>query len=232
MAQDAVQHAEHKAITDPRQWWATVTQTLYRRAGQPHFLLYPYVVGMAVAAVVTLFLLFAHIPHVMEGNVPDVQRTRENFEQVQALFIMTMGMMLCCGALGGCLFDMRGLIQHSANSDFDPHHNASYLLRPFAGAMSGFIVFLVLVGGLFALDIQPPRSNNEELDWVILRRQLPFMAFATLAGYSSHVFMGKLKAISEVIFSMPETEKRPGPATSGPTEATPANVNGNTPHVS
>jgi hypothetical protein len=35
------------------------------------------------------------------------------FHAIRLLFVMTMAMTLCCGALGGCLFNMRGLIKHA-----------------------------------------------------------------------------------------------------------------------
>jgi len=152
-----------------------------------------------------LFALFLHIPQVPEHKAP-LPPTEEavRFTGMRLLFVMTMGRTLCCGALGGCLFNMRGLIKHALEKNFDRAYHAAYLLHPFAGALSGFIVFLVLVGGLFAMEVQPPHTRTDELDWIILRRQLPFMAFATLAGYASHVFMIKLKDIAEVLFSIPE----------------------------
>jgi len=182
-------------------------------SGQPPLFLWYYVIGVSVVSLVILFILFLKIPQVPEsrnrplsGEIADQipQAEKERFEAIRSLFVMTMGMTLFCGALGGCLFDMRGLIKHESEKDFDMAYYSSYILRPFAGSLSGFIVFLVLVGGLFSMEVQPPNNSAGEMDWIILRRQLPFMAFATLAGYASHVFMMKLKDIAEVIFSIPE----------------------------
>jgi len=182
---------------------------------QPHWGLWLYATGLSVLLLGVLFYLFLHIPQVPEakpslpaGAAADTalaaQAEEARFNTIRLLFVMTMAMTLCCGALGGCLFNMRGLIKHALEKNFEMAYKAAYILQPFAGALSGFIVFLVLVGGLFSMEVQPPHNTTGELDWIILRRQLPFMAFATLAGYASHVFMMKLKDIAEVLFSIPE----------------------------
>ena len=199
-----------------------------QKPNQPPRYLWWYVIFISAVSIYILFTLFSKIPQVSESKNrsfsvvetarlvdknEEEKKEKERFEAIRDLFVMTMGMTLCCGALGGCLFDMRGLIQHSTHGgkngygDFHESYISSYIIRPFAGAVSGFIVFLVLVGGLFSMELQPPNNNTGEIDWIILRRQLPFMAFATLSGYASHVFMMKLKDVSEVIFSIPGRDK-------------------------
>ena len=59
------------------------------------------------------------------------------------LFLYTCGMMICCGTIGGSLYDIRGLIKHSTNNDFDPLCTLSYLLRPIAGGLSSLVAFSV-----------------------------------------------------------------------------------------
>jgi hypothetical protein len=76
-------------------------------------------------------------------------------------------MMICCGTIGGSLYDIRGLIKHSTKNDFDPLCTLSYLLRPIAGG---------------------------------------------LAGYSSQVFMLKLKEIADAAFSTRERDNGNGHA--------------------
>ena len=240
-AQDAVHQSPEPALSAEKPG-----------ASQPHWGLWLYAIGLSILLLGVLFCLFLNIPQVPEHKPPlSANGTAETalaakeeevrFNAIRLLFVMTMAMTLCCGALGGCLFDMRGLTKHALEKNFDMAYKSAYILQPFAGALrivreiavaffpeltfqplairgsggstatvnnwpvlSGFIVFLVLVGGLFSMEVQPPHNSTGELDWIILRRQLPFMAFATLAGYSSHVFMMKLKDIAEVIFSIPE----------------------------
>jgi hypothetical protein len=202
-AQDAVHRSPEPALSAEKPG-----------ASQPHWGLWLYATGLSILLLGVLFCLFLNIPQVPEHKPPLpaagtaqtalAAQEEERFNTIRLLFVMTMGMTLCCGALGGCLFDMRGLTKHALEKNFDMAYKSAYILQPFAGALSGFIVFLVLVGGLFSMEVQPPHSSTGELDWIILRRQLPFMAFATLAGYASHVFMMKLKDIAEVIFSIPE----------------------------
>jgi hypothetical protein len=184
----------HEQDNEKKNFMEIVKQIFYTKGQKPPIYIYIYVVLVGMVSLGVLFCLFFQIP--------DIEKP--GFENLRYFFIITMAMTLCCGSLGGCLFDLRGLIHHSSVEDFNINYIPSYILRPFAGALSGFIVFLVLVGGLFALNVQPPDNNSDNLEWIILRSQLPFMAFSALAGYSSNVFMMKLKQISEAVFSPPE----------------------------
>jgi hypothetical protein len=194
--------AEHDAV---HQLPAPVLSVEKPGASQPHWGLWLYVTGLSVLLLGVLFCLFLSIPQVPEHK-PGLSATEEaaHFHALQHLFVMTLGMTLCCGALGGCLFNMRGLIKHTSEKDFEIAYQLAYIMQPFAGAVSGFIVFLILVSGLLSIGVQPPHPATGDMEWIFLKQQLPFMAFATLAGYASHVFMMKLKDIAEVIFSIPE----------------------------
>jgi hypothetical protein len=108
-------------------------------------------------------------------------------------------MMLLGGAVGGSLFDLRGLIKHSAAGDFDPRYGVSYILRPLTAAISGLFVFYLLVGGILAFTNLG--SQDTPHGWATGPGILPYLAFAILAGYGSKQFMQKLKDLADSLFA-------------------------------
>jgi hypothetical protein len=124
------------------------------------------------------------------------------------LFLYTCGMMIACGTIGGSLYDIRGLIKHSTHNDFDPLCTLSYLLRPVAGGLSSLIAFfLLLVGALgFSYSHDPVGGAG----WTSFDGRLPYLAVGFLAGYSSQVFMLKLKEIADAAFSSRERDNGNG----------------------
>ncbi len=112
---------------------------------QPPAWLVGTVIAYFVATAVGLGLLMLHIPH-REGAMPQDEFVEQSSS---LLFLFTCGMMICCGTIGGSLYDIRGLIKHSTHNDFDALCTLSYLLRPIAGGLSSLIAFfLLLVGAL------------------------------------------------------------------------------------
>jgi hypothetical protein len=164
----------------------------------------PWLVGTVIAyfasAALGLGLLMLHIPR-REPSMP-----QEDFieQSSSLLFLFTCGMMVCCGTIGGSLYDIRGLIKHSTHNDFDPLCTLSYLLRPIAGGLSSLIAFfLLLVGALgFSYSHDPVGGAG----WTSFDGRLPYLAVGFLAGYSSQVFMLKLKEIADAAFSSGERE--------------------------
>ena len=124
------------------------------------------------------------------------------------LFLYTCGMMMCCGTIGGSLYDIRGLIKHSTHNDFDSLFVLSYLLRPIAGGLSGLVAFfLLLVGALgFSYSHDPVAGAG----WTSFDGRLPYLAIGFLAGYSSQVFLLKLKEIADAAFSSRQRENGNG----------------------
>ncbi len=184
---------------------------------QPPIWLAGTVIAYFVAAAVGLGLLMLRIPH-REGALPQ----DEFLEQSSSLlFLFTCGMMICCGTIGGSLYDIRGLIKHSTHNDFDPLCTLSYLLRPIAGGLSSLIAFfLLLVGALgFSYSHDPVGGAG----WTTFDGRLPYLAVGFLAGYSSQVFMLKLKEIADAAFSSAERDNGNGnghvPAARSETEA-------------
>lgn len=171
---------------------------------QPPAWLVGTVIAYFVAAAFGLGLLMLRIPH-REGALSQ----DEFLEQSSSLlFLFTCGMMICCGTIGGSLYDIRGLIKHSTHNDFDPLCTLSYLLRPIAGGLSSLIAFfLLLVGALgFSYSHDPVGGAG----WTSFDGRLPYLAVGFLAGYSSQVFMLKLKEIADAAFSSGERDNGNG----------------------
>jgi hypothetical protein len=162
------------------------------------------VIGYFIAATVWLGFLLLRVPH-SDGALPvEVFLEQRSGE----IFLYTCGMMICCGTIGGSLYDIRGLIKHSTKNDFDTLCTLSYLLRPIAGGLSSLIAFfLLLVGALgFSYNHDPVGGAG----WTTFDGRLPFLAVGFLAGYSSQVFMLKLKEIADAAFSTRERDNGNG----------------------
>ena len=143
--------------------------------------------GLAGVAFVTLL---ARLPN-LSGETPGIDLTR--------VFVMMMAAMFAAGALGGSLYNFRGLIKHSAEEDYLDAYNLSYYLRPVSGAISGLLVFFLLMGGVMTLTAG---TAGTSLSWITFQGRMPYLAFGILAGYGSHEFMLKLKDVAESLFTI------------------------------
>jgi hypothetical protein len=172
--------------------------------GQPPRWLVATVIAYFVAAAAALGFLMLRVP------VRPQEAALESFLEQSSgiLFLFTCGMMICCGTIGGSLYDIRGLIKHSTHDDFEPLFTLSYVLRPIAGGLSSLVAFfLLLVGALgFSYSHDPVTGAG----WTSFEGRLPFLAIGFLAGYSSQVFMLKLKEIADAAFSSGERENGNG----------------------
>ena len=135
---------------------------------QPPMRLVGTVIGYFVAATVWLGFLVLRVPH------RDATAPVEAFLELRGgeVFLYTCGMMICCGTIGGSLYDIRGLIKHSTHNDFDPLFTLSYLLRPIAGGLSSLVAyFLLLVGALgFSYSHDPVGGAG----WTTFEGRLPY----------------------------------------------------------
>ena len=171
---------------------------------QPPGWLVGTVIGYFVLAAAALGVLMLYVPH-KTGDVPFEQFLEQESGR---LFLYTCGMMIACGTLGGSLYDIRGLIKHSVEDDFEPLFTLSYLLRPVAGGLSSLVAFfLLLVGALgFSYSHDPVGGAG----WTSFDGRLPYLAIGILAGYSSQVFLLKLKEVSDATFSTRERDNGNG----------------------
>jgi hypothetical protein len=185
---------------------------------QPPMRLVGTVIGYFIAATIWLGFLVLRVPH------RDSALSMEDFLELRGgeVFLYTCGMMICCGTIGGSLYDIRGLIKHSTHNDFDPLFTLSYLLRPIAGGLSSLVAFFMLLVG--ALGFSYSHDPVGGAGWTSFDGRLPYLAVGFLAGYSSQVFMLKLKEIADAAFSGRERENGNGHSRAGESAERPRKV--------
>jgi hypothetical protein len=173
--------------------------------GQPPFWIILSVIFFFVFGAGMLVLLILHVP-APEGLTAEQFTVFVN-RNGRHVFLFIMGMMISCGLLGGSLYDIRGLIKHSAHNDYKRTYDLSYLLRPVAGSLCGLIALFLLMAG--QLGMSPGDKGLASTGWVTFEGRLLYLTFGFLAGYASQVFMAKLKDIADAAFSTatPETKK-------------------------
>lgn len=155
-------------------------------------------IGTAGAGAVVLLLQQADLPTGSAAAIPDAD--------VRVAFVRTVALMFVAGILGGCLYNFRGLVKHTQEEDFKSSYQLSYYLRPISGGLSGIIVFFLLLGGAMTLDVG--RSSGG-VTWGTLLGRMPYIAFALLAGYSSHEFTLKMKDLAESLFAQRKRKEEP-----------------------
>ena len=115
-------------------------------------------------------------------------------------------MVLASGAIGGCLYNFRGLTKHVQDRDFFPRYALSYRLRPFSGALCGLFVFALVYGGVLTLTLDRSEAVMDH------RSAILYVAIALLAGYGSHEFLRKVKDINRTLFALSDAERQDRPA--------------------
>jgi hypothetical protein len=128
----------------------------------------------------------------------NISRDDERVELRQVLAI-TIGIMFLAGVVGGSLANLRGLIKHSVDNDYEERYSLSYYLRPFSGGICGVVVFFLLLGGAITLTYGKPEAGTA---WSSVRGRMPYVALALLAGYGSTEFMMKLKELAQSLFAI------------------------------
>jgi len=169
--------------------------------GQPPKFIVVYVIGLFIGTACVMAALIYFIPH--KTNLGDLGPFIKT--EGRRIFIFTAAMMAGCGVLGGCLYDIRGLIKHSINEDFEQRYSLSYVLRPIAGALTGLIAFFLLLGGALTFTTNDIAKGA---GWATFAGRMPYLAVGLLAGYASQVFMMKLKDIADAIFAPKNSKSR------------------------
>ncbi len=144
-----------------------------------------------VAATASLVLLLLLVyPFATGAWDADVLR------QVALVFMMLLG-----GALGGCLYNLRGIVKHMQEQDFFDHFELTYRLRPVSGALCGIFVFALVYGGVLTLSVGSDTVLIEE------RAAVLYLGITLLAGYGSHEFLRKVKDLNRTLFALSASEE-------------------------
>lgn len=187
--------AEDVARADPQ------VQSCPGNVGQPPGGLIRCTVSSSVIVLISFCsLLWALAGHGVAGEEP-VAEGRHYAVGIHTLLVIATTFV--SGALGGCLYSLRGLIKHSAKNDFNVYYNYWYLLSPLSGGISGIVVFFLLLGGALTLNISTSSEGLRGIEGLALA---PYIAFALLAGYASRTFMLKMKDVADSLFSLKSEE--------------------------
>lgn len=166
----------------------------------PPRLLMVYIVVSAILSV-TLLLLSFWCPL----NVDKVQINSGQGPNHRQIFFLTTFIMFVAGMAGGCLSNIRRIIQHSAPGPFDLIYCLSYYLRPLLGGIAGIVVFFLLLGGTLTFNVG--NTGGSIKAWMTLSGRAPYIAFALLAGYGSKEFTNKLTDLADSLFALSRNKK-------------------------
>ena len=152
--------------------------------------------GFTSVVVIFLLALFAYV---YSGGPPFPLETTPgtHWSWRAAVIIMT----LSGGALGGCLYNFRGITKHMENRDFYRHYGLSYYLRPLSAALCGIFVFALVYGGVLTLTLGKSAAVLDHRSIIL------YIAIALLAGYGSHEFLRKIKDLNRTLFALSEAER-------------------------
>ena len=111
-------------------------------------------------------------------------------------------LVLSSGAIGGCLYNFRGIKKHLEKENFKSKYLLSYLLRPLSAALSGLFIFALALSGVFVLTVGEANLHAHEVSSIMI-----FVSLSLLAGYGSHEFLKKVKDIMKTLFALSELER-------------------------
>lgn len=101
------------------------------------------------------------------------------------------------GFLGSVIYTLRGFYQsvveqEDAKKMFSPKWIFWYMIRPFSGAVFGFVIYAFISSGFFAFGFSPSDSS---------RSNLMFFGLSFLTGFGFHNFAEFLNRKAESIFN-------------------------------
>ncbi|MEH6472734.1 MAG: hypothetical protein V7752_15935 [Halopseudomonas sp.] len=152
--------------------------------------------SMAKFTVVTAAILVAVFIYLYSG-APPFDVSADSSGPWRGVMVL---LMLLAGAIGGCLYNFRGITKHITQQDFYPRYEISYLIRPVSGALCGLFVFVLVYGGVLTLSV----PSHETLP--TMRAVMLYVAISLLAGYGSHEFLHKVKDLNKAIFAVQDED--------------------------
>ena len=163
----------------------------------PHVLVTYIVISSLVSVAFFLLTLWCPLnvdPDQVDSPIASIHR--------QAFFLMAFTMFVA-GMTGGCLSNIRRIIQHTAPGPFDAVYCLSYYMRPLLGGISGIFVFFLLMGGMLTFNA----GSTGSPEWMTLAGRTPFIGFGLLAGYGSKEFTNKLTDLADSLFALSKNNK-------------------------
>lgn len=164
---------------------------------EPSHRLIAYIVISSLLSVI-LFLLALWCPL----NIGKDQIEKPGAPTHRQAFFLTTVTMFVAGMAGGCLSNIRRIIQHTAPGLFDRSHSLSYYLRPLYGGVAGIIVFFLLLGSAITFNVGSAVTSETTEAWMTLTGRAPYIAFGLLAGYGSKEFTNKLADLADSLFAL------------------------------
>jgi hypothetical protein len=159
-----------------------VTESMVRsRAAEGHDAVLAKRLARFTSISIVVVLLLVAFAYIYAGGPPFPKETQPKLDWSWRAAVVLM--MLIGGALGGCLYNFRGIAKHMEHQNFFPHYELTYRLRPLSAPLCGIFVFALVYGGVLTLTIEKS-TNGLNHRTVVL-----YIAFALLAGYGSHEFL-------------------------------------------
>ncbi len=152
---------------------------------------------LALFTSVITFLLVLLFLSVYEWGLPLKEMPLDKPGRSAVILLVLVG-----GALGGCLYNFRGITKHMQDGDFHERYELTYRLRPLSGALCGLFVFALVYGGVLTLTLGTAEADINS------RSAILYIAISLLAGYGSHEFLRKIKDINHSIFALSDSEQR------------------------
>lgn len=152
-------------------------------------------------------------------------RTEESRRANDLLIFVIFGTVLAAGAVGGTLYNLRGLVAHPVRRDtsdvdrFDAEMALNYYLQPWTGAICGLIVLIGIKFFSSALGFETTPGKTFEVfadPW----SRLSVTAMAVFAGFATAEFLEKIKELIKTLFSKMEVKE------GGTVSASPPPANG------
>jgi len=152
-------------------------------------LIVAYTVFFQVTSVTAIALLLWFIPTGKEATEMELPH----------IFVLTCSIMLFAGILGGSLAALKKQITLVTTDSYNPNMALSLYLTPIMSGTIGIVAFisLIIIAHLLHLNL----SSKTPASWMFFTGRMPYITFALFAGFATDGLVGKLRAISQAMFT-------------------------------